>query len=130
MFGFMQAVGFLMAVLVHSLPMAMLFAVIFGAGFGGRNPLTTAIRGDYFGKNAFATIPGISSAPMYVFMLAAPLFAAFLFDATESYTLAFLIIGSWGMMSGVLFLLAKKPTSLPLDRRVSTIARPSESGDG
>ena len=70
-FGFMQAVGFLMAVLVHSLPMAMLFAVIFGAGFGGRNPLTTAIRGDYFGKNAFATITGISSAPMYVFMLAA-----------------------------------------------------------
>ena len=34
------------------------------------------------------------------------------------------------MMSGVLFLLAKKPTSLPLDRRVSTIDRPSESGDG
>ena len=129
-FGFMQAVGFLMAVLVHGLPMAMLFTVIFGAGFGGRNPLTTAIRGDYFGKNAFATITGISSAPMYVFMLAAPLFAAFLFDATESYTLAFLIIGSLGMMSGVLFRLAKKPTSLPLDRRVSTIARSSESGDG
>ena len=116
-FGFVQAGGFLMAVLVHSLPMAMLFAVIFGAGFGGRNPLTTAIRGEYFGKTAFATITGISSAPMYVFMLAAPLFAAFLFDATRSYTLAFLIIGSLGMMSGVLFMLAKKPTSIPMERR-------------
>ena len=50
-----------MAVLVHSFPLDMLFAVIFGAGFGGRNLLTTAIRGDYFGKKAFATI---SSAPM------------------------------------------------------------------
>ena len=126
-FGFIQAAGFLMAVLVDSFPMAMLFAVVFGAGFGGRNPLTTAIRGDYFGKIAFATITGISSAPMYIFMLAAPLFAAFLFDVTESYTLAFLIIGGLGMMSGVLFFLAKKPTSLPADRRVPAAPRPSSS---
>ncbi len=126
-FGFVQAAGFLLAVLVNSIPMAMLFAIVFGAGFGGRNPLTTAIRGDYFGKNAFATITGISSAPMYAFMLAAPLFAAFLFDATGSYTLAFLIIGSLGMMSGVLFLLAKKPTSIPADKRVSTAPHPSSS---
>ena len=127
-FGFIQAGGFLLAVLVNSIPMAVLFAVVFGAGFGGRNPLTTAIRGDYFGKNAFATITGISSAPMYIFMLAAPLFAAFLFDATGSYTLAFLIIGGLGMMSGVLFLMAKKPTSLPLDRRATATPRPTESG--
>ena len=127
-FGFIQAGGFLIAVLVDSFPMAVLFAVVFGAGFGGRNPLTTAIRGNYFGKNAFATITGISSAPMYVFMLAAPLFAAFLFDATESYTVAFLIIGGLGMMSGVLFLMAKRPTSIPLDRRASATPRPTEFG--
>jgi MFS family permease len=127
-FGFIQATGFLTSVLVHGFPMAVLFAVIFGAGFGGRNPLTTAIRGDYFGKNAFATITGISSAPMYAFMLAAPLFAAFLFDATGSYTVAFLIIGSLGMMSGVLFLLAKKPTSIPLDRRASATRQATGSG--
>ena len=63
-------------------------------------------------------------------MLAAPLFAAFLFDATESYTLAFLIIGSLGMMSGVLFLLAKKPTSLPLDKRNASTPRPTGPGVG
>lgn len=118
-FGFIQAGGFLMAVLVHSLPMAILFAVIFGAGFGGRNPLTTAIRGEYFGKIAFATITGISSAPMYAFMLAAPLFAAFLFDSTGSYTVSFMVIGGLGMMSGVLFMLARKPTSIPMDRRAA-----------
>ncbi len=126
-FGFIQAGGFLMAVLVDSFAMAMLFAVVFGAGFGGRNPLTTAIRGEYFGKTAFATITGISSAPMYVFMLSAPLFAGFLFDATESYTLAFLIIGGLGMLSGVLFFLAKKPTSLPLERRRAAAPRPTGS---
>ena len=127
-FGFIQAGGFLMAVLVDSFPMAVLFAITFGAGFGGRNPLTTAIRGDYFGEKAFATITGISSAPMYALMLAAPLFAAFMFDATRSYTISFLVIGGLGVMSGVLFLMAKKPTSLPLDRRASTAPRPTESG--
>ena len=129
-FGFIQAGGFLMAVLVDSFPMAVLFAITFGVGFGGRNPLTTAIRGDYFGEKAFATITDISSAPMYALMLAAPLFAAFMFDATESYTVSFLIIGGLGVMSGVLFLLAKKPTSLPQERRASTTSRPTKSGVG
>ena len=125
-FGFIQAGGFLMAVMVDSLPTAIMFAATFGAGFGGRNPLTTAIRGDYFGEKAFATITGISSAPMYMLMLAAPLFAAFMFDSTNSYTVSFLVIGGFGVMSGVLFLLAKKPTSLPLERRAAA-ARPTGS---
>ena len=124
-FGFVQAGGFLMAVLVDSLPMALLFAVIFGAGFGGRNPLTTAIRGEYFGSIAFATITGISSAPMYVFMLVAPLFAGFLYDASGSYTVSFLIIGGLGMMSGVLFMLARKPTALPAESRPAAAPRPA-----
>ena len=110
-FGFIQAAGFTIAVFAQSLPTAILFAVLFGAGFGGRNPLTVAIRAEYFGPNAFATITGISSAPMYLFMLAAPLFAAFIFDAQGSYLIAWLILGGLGSMSGILFLLAKKPVS-------------------
>ena len=120
-FAFIQAGGFVMAVFIQSMPMAILFATIFGAGFGGRNPLTTAIRAEYFGNNAFATIMGISSAPMYLFMLAAPLFAAFMFDAQGTYMLAFLILGGLGSFSGVLFLFAKKPQSLPLDQRISPV---------
>ena len=110
-FGFIQAAGFTIAVFAQSLPTAILFAVLFGAGFGGRNPLTVAIRAEYFGPNAFATITGLSSAPMYLFMLAAPLFAAFIFDAQGSYLIAWLILGGLGSMSGILFLLAKKPVS-------------------
>ncbi len=109
-FGFIQAAGFTMAVFAHNIPVSMLFAVLFGAGFGGRNPLTVAIRAEYFGPNAFATITGISSAPMYLFMLAAPLFAAFMFDTQGNYMIAWLILGALGSMSGVFFLLAKKPS--------------------
>ena len=110
-FGFVtvQTVGFLLAAFVHSVPLAFLSAVIFGAGFGGRVPLTSAIRGEYFGTRAFATISGISSAPMSVFIMGGPLFAATMFDSLGNYTLAFLILGTLGAMSGVLFLFAKKP---------------------
>ena len=41
------------------------------------------------------------------------------FDFTGSYTTAFLILGGLGSMSGVLFLFAKKPTALPLDKKAS-----------
>ena len=110
-FGFIQATGFTLAVFAQGMPMAILFAVLFGAGFGGRNPLTVAIRAEYFGPNAFATITGISSAPMYPFMLAASLFAAFVFDTQGSYMIAWLILGGFGSLTGVLFLLTKKPLS-------------------
>lgn len=126
-FAALQAAGFILAAFVHSLPMAILFALVYGAGFGGRVPITTAIRGDYFGNRAFATITGISMAPLYLFMLTAPLFAAFMFDSTGTYTLSFLILGGLGSTSGFLFLFAKKPTSLPPDKSGSSVLRDAES---
>ena len=116
-FTTLQAVGFTLAAFVHNLPMAMLFALLYGAGHGGRVPLTTAIRGDYFGPRAFATITGISLAPNYAFGLGAPMLAATMFDARGDYTLAFLIVGDLASMSGVCFLFAKKPESVDSVRR-------------
>ena len=111
-FATLQAVAFLLVAFVHSLPMFILLAALYGAGSGGRVPLTTSIRGDYFGKKAFATITGISMAPQFLFTLAAPLFAASMFDTQGNYTLAFLTLGVLGTMSGVCFLLAKKPEAV------------------
>jgi len=124
LFGFttLQAVGFTLVAFVHTLPMAILAMVIFGAGFGGRRPITNAIRGDYFGKRAFATITGISMAPNYALWVAAPLLAATMFDARGDYTLAFLILGGLGSMSGVCFLFAKKPESVDSAQRFDVAA--------
>ena len=108
-----RAGGLVMATVVDSVPMAFLFVGVLGIGFGGSFPLTISIRGDYFGQRAFATITGISMAPMYGFMLAAPLFAAAMFDAQGSYSPPFIILGSLGGFSSLFFLLAKKPS--PVD---------------
>lgn len=119
-FSLVQAGGFAMAVLVDSTLMAFVFAAVYGIGLGGRNPLTVAIRGDYFGQRAFATLTGISMAPLYGFMVAAPLFAATMFDSRGSYTLAFLILAVLGAVGAVLFVFAKRPNLAP------TLGRPQE----
>ena len=123
LFGFttLQALGFIMAAFITDISMAMVFAVVYGAGFGGRVPLTTAIRGDYFGKRAFATITGISMAPLYLLMLAAPLMAAAMFDAQGSYSVPFLILGLVGGASGPLFLFARKPQPPRTPARLSPL---------
>ena len=117
-FSMVQAGGFAMAVLVDGTAMAFVVAAVYGIGVGGRNPLTVAIRGDYFGQKAFATITGISMAPLYGFMVAAPLFAASMFDSQGSYTVAILILAVLGALGAFLFVFAKRP---PL---ASTLTRP------
>jgi MFS family permease len=124
-FSTIQAAGFAMAMLVDSAAMGFLFAVVFGMGQGGRSPLSTAIRGDYFGRKAFATITGISQAPLYILMLVAPLFAAVMFDMRGSYTLAFGILAAFGFLSGLCFLLARKPAPPPLRTGRAAAAPPT-----
>ena len=96
-----------------TLPMLYSFAVLFGIGFGGRNPLTTAIRGDYFGRASFGKILGISTVPMNVLLLLAAPFAGYLRDIQGDYTTAFITLAALNFLGGVLFLMAKKPILRP-----------------
>ena len=111
-----QSTGFGMAVLIEGIPLAVLVSVIYGIGFGGRNPLAVAIRADYFGQRAFATITGLSMAPMFFLQLVAPLFAAAMFDWRGSYTLAFAILAVLGFIGALLFLPATRPAPPPTSR--------------
>ena len=108
-----QSAGFGMAIIIESIPLAVLMAIIYGIGFGGRNPLAVAIRADYFGQRAFATITGLSMAPMFFLQLVAPLFAAAMFDWQGSYTIAFVILTVVGVIGALLFLPATKPAAPP-----------------
>ncbi|MCH8801092.1 MAG: MFS transporter [Chloroflexi bacterium] len=85
------------------------FAVLFGIGFGGRTPLTTAIRGDYFGRASFGKILGISTVPMNVLLLIAAPLAGFMRDELGDYDMAFLLLAGLNMLGAVLFLVARKP---------------------
>ncbi len=85
------------------------FAVIFGIGFGGRSPLTTSIRGDYFGRKSFGKIMGVSQVPMNVLLLIAPIFAGLMRDWQGNYTVAFAVLGGLGVFGALMFLFATRP---------------------
>ena len=85
------------------------FAILFGIGFGGRNPLTTSIRGEYFGRKSFGKIMGISQVPMNVLLLIAPIFAGLMRDWQGDYTVAFSVLAGLSALGGLLFLFARRP---------------------
>ena len=108
-FTALQAAAVVILVLSPSLGMIALFAILFGVGFGGRTPLTTAIRGEYFGRASFGKILGISTLPMNAMLLVAGPLAGFMRDQLGNYDLAFLTLAGLNGLGALLFLFARKP---------------------
>lgn len=108
-FSSIQAAAIVMLTLAASLLSFYLFALLFGIGFGGRNPLTTAIRGEYFGRASFGRILGLSTVPMNVLLLIGSPLAGYMRDVQGSYDTAFLLLAGLNFLGGVLFLLARRP---------------------
>ena len=108
-FTTLQAAGVLVLVVADTLPMFYMFGILFGAGFGGRNPLTVAIRADYFGTGSFGKILGFSTVPMNLLLLIASPFAGWMFDQYGSYDLAFLILAGLNLVGAGCFLIAARP---------------------
>ena len=112
LFGFsvIQSAAVVILISADTLPMLLLFAVVLGIGFGGRTPMTTAIRGLYFGRRAFASITGISMIPMNIMLLVFPLFAGIMFDAVGSYQIPFSVLAVVSFFGAAMFLLLGKPS--------------------
>ena len=104
-----QASGIMVIAFAETALLAYIFAVLYGIGFGGRIPLLTAIRGDYFGRKAFATIMGLSQVPNNILMIFAPLFAGFMYDLQQSYFVPFFTFAILAFMGAALMLTVKKP---------------------
>ena len=110
-FAILQSAAVIVLTMAHSIQMVLLFALLMGAG-EGRGSLTTAIRGVYFGRRAFASIMGMSMVPMNVLLFAAPLFAGYMFDTTGSYSIPFTTIAIVSAAGASLFLLLGEPAQL------------------
>ena len=108
----LQALAMGILTFTDTLPMAVVFAVLWGAGFGGRVPLLTAIVGDYFGRRHFGSILGMNMVPSNIAMIFAPLFAGFMFDLRQSYFIPFATFTIMGFIGAFVILLARQPSSL------------------
>ena len=115
LFGFsvIQSVAVVILLSASTVPMVFLFAVVLGVGFGGRTPMTTAIRGVYFGRRAFASITGISMIPMNIMLLVFPLFAGVMFDKVGSYMIPFSVLAVVSFAGSAMFPLLGNPPLKP-----------------
>ena len=76
----MMPVGLMVLGATRSLAPAVLFAVIYGWGYGARGSLLIAPKGDYFGARNFATIMGFSQPILMIGMFVGPAAAGFAYD--------------------------------------------------
>ncbi len=105
----MQAFAMAILTFTDTLPMAWAFAVLWGAGFGGRVPLLTAIIGDFFGRKNFGSILGLNMVPSNIAMIIAPFVAGLIFDLRQSYFIPFLTFTVMAFIGAFVILLARMP---------------------
>lgn len=88
---------------------ALAYAVLMGIAFGGRLPLTSSMRGAYFGRKDFAMILGMSMVPINALMFIAPLYTGYTFDWTDSYDLPFKTLAGVSIVGSLFYLMMGAP---------------------
>jgi len=108
----MRTIGLIIFIYARSIPTIMLFALIYGVGYGITIPAQTSLRASYFGRRSYATITGYTTFFTSITNVAYPTFAAWIYDTTGSYIRAFWIVTALqGLAIFFIYLanLAKKP---------------------
>ena len=108
-FGIIQSLGVWMGSYVSTVGLGLIFAFVYGLGFGARAPITTAMRGEYFGRTSFGKIMGVSTLPMMTMSIVTPVVAGRFYDSQGNYSDAFLYIAIAGALGSLFFPFAKKP---------------------
>ncbi|MFC2014803.1 MFS transporter [Chloroflexota bacterium] len=85
-----QAIGVFILANVNTIEHVYIFVLVYGFGYGGAIPLNIAMRGEYFGRKAFATIAGIMGLFLMIPTIIGPILAGWVYDTTGSYYNAFI----------------------------------------
>ena len=89
--------------------LAFVYALFFGLGLGGFDPLISLIWANYYGRAFLGTIRGFITMTNVLSFAGAPLFASFMFDTTGDYRNAFIIFLVGFCLAAVLLFMVKKP---------------------
>ena len=110
----MLAHGLGMVCLTFATNMAMLvaFGLFHGFAWGLRGPFMSAIRADYFGRNAIGLILGLSAVIIAMGQIGGPMIAGVMADLTGDYRLGFSLLALLSALGSLSFILATKPDSL------------------
>jgi MFS family permease len=86
----------------------VVYAVLFGLGFGARGPIITAIASDLFGGRRFGAIYGVLNLSNGLGAAIGPWFGGAVHDVTGSYRLAFVSSVLFSALGSVCFWLARR----------------------
>ena len=122
----LQGLSLLVLAGADNIATAMLFAVMWGIGFGGRTPMLHAMRGEYFGTRHFGTILGMSSFPMSVGMMIAPFIVGRVHDIQQTYQWSLLVLACACGLAAITILFATRPVAPAQARRMTAQASRDE----
>ncbi len=100
----LQSIAVLILTFSTTFVQVVIFAIVFGLSFGMRGTLMTVLRAEVFGRENFSRLAGFMDPISSVSVVIAPLFAAFMYDTTQSYQFAFIVLAVLNC-SGALLLL-------------------------
>ena len=104
---FMMSAGVIILAMAQNVLQALIYAVIYGIGYGARAPILIALRGEFFGPRNFATIMGLSQPIMVIGTFFGPVAAGYAYDLQGSYTTIFTIIAGLNMIGAILVFFMK-----------------------
>lgn len=108
-----QMLGFAGFAMADGVALLYPAAVAFGFGYGGAVAVFPALVGDYFGRTHAGAIVGRMFASAATMAAIGPYVAALIFDATDSYRLAFSASAALNLAAFVLATQLPSPTAAP-----------------
>ncbi len=102
-------VGMLFLIHATNVPFMVLWAICFGTGVAGMDPLTSQLFANYFGRTFLGSIRGVVSFTTGCAFAAAPLLTVVIADRTGDFTIAFWIFLVGLAVAAILTLLARSP---------------------
>jgi MFS family permease len=85
--------------------------VFFGIGFGAAIPLRSVLQAEYFGLRAFGAIQGMILTVTTFFAFVGPIMAGYMYDMSDSYRLAFIVLACGPALGIPLVLTLQSPRS-------------------
>ena len=105
----LMSVGVIVLATAQTISQALVYAVLYGLGYGARAPILIALRGEFFGPKNFATIMGLSQPIMVIGAFFGPIAAGFAYDIQGNYRMVFTVIAILNLIGAILVFFINKP---------------------
>lgn len=104
-----QAVGVLLFMVSGSLPLLYLAMFVLGVGWGGTGVVQEVIWANYYGRRSLGLVRSLGFPLSVLFSALGPIFLGVVWDITESYNIAFIVVMGLSLFSAFAILLCRPP---------------------